>query len=109
MRRYEKMTKEEIIKFFDCDNKECADCPASKQGTIVSDCAIEYLTEEIEMKPRWQTAKTQEDFDKFISEFYKVCESNSSEHFGCTKCRLRGSTITRCYHAYLSELVEVQE
>ena len=114
MKRYEKMEKSEIMEFWvGCSSRKCLECPAHDRRYPVDpawNCAANYLNQNIKMAPRWQTAKTQEDFDKLFDGFKNVCKGTY-----CEDCKYydiwhqTGNSMKDCYHAYLSELVEVQE
>ena len=71
MKRYEKMSKEEIIEFL--TNHICGNCKAYEYCKITNEyCEVvrkNWLNEEIEMKPRWATIQSNEDLDSLFKEF----------------------------------------
>jgi len=109
MKRYEKMSKEEIIDAFSYSFGDCDKCQYHKicngKG-YCSESAKEWLKEEIEIKPRIATINTVEDVNKALKGFYKICNSKS-----CDKCSYSGSSmygsIITCFTKYLCEEVEV--
>ena len=111
-KRYETMTVKDILELLSmCKYRDnCGGCIAEKYTAHESQagCIAKYLNAEIEMKPRWQTAKTQEDFDKLREDFLAYCPKANNKTLNCDSCKYSG-ILSGCYHAYLSELVEVQE
>ena len=92
MKRYEKMTKEEIIevsmKFVDCED----DCPAYDSCLGKADCPTvyaEYMNEEIEMIPRvytFKTAKEAFEYKKNYFVHYDCCKINCNDcKYSCSK------------------------
>lgn len=73
MKRYEKMSKEEIIEVL--LNRECNKCKADKYcDAIYGSCQLtmkEWLNEEIEIKPRWATIKSNEEWEDIYVEWLK--------------------------------------
>lgn len=71
MKRYEKMTKEELIEFL--VNRQCGKCKADEYCDLRSDyCEAvmqNWLNEEVETKPRWATIKSNEDCDRLSDEY----------------------------------------
>lgn len=114
MKMYEKMDNEQMMNLLVrvTEARSCSDCPIKvgkyEYGELCLNCMTEYLGTSVTIKPRWQTAKTQEDFDKLFEEFDKYCEHT----FQCKNCRLNKTPDkgrSDCYHAYMSELVEAPE
>ena len=65
MKRYETMSKEEIVDFFsNCMRGNCENCAGVErplEGTTPrSNCAIGYLNEEVVMVPRFQTIQNKQ-------------------------------------------------
>lgn len=110
MKRYETMSKEKIVKLLtDCNKSAtCKNCPAHGYGIDTTSicCVTRYLNSEVKMVPRWKTAKTQEDMNHLCKEFEKICRNSE-----CSSCFAPGSkkALNQCYHAFLSEPVEVKE
>lgn len=116
MKMYEKlgMSTEDALKWTEeCAKRNCLDCPAYKNAqrpeTIVTNCAPSYLLSEVPEPPkipRWQTARTQEDFDKLYNDFVTACKALDD----CDMCKYKKYIWSAdCYHAYLSEMVEAPE
>ena len=82
MKRYEKMSKEEIINFMG-QEVTCRDCKASSfciGRKVCQVCFKEYLNQEIETKPRWATIKSNEDLDCMYEE-WKTYPFNSFSYW----------------------------
>lgn len=123
MKMYEKlgMSTEDALKWVEeCAKRNCLDCPAYKIAqrteTIVFNCAPNYLLSDVPKLrkiPRWQTAKTQEDFDKLFDGFEKVRKGTCEDCKYYEICNPTEDNIKDCYHAYLhaylSELVDAPE
>ena len=108
MKRYEKMSKEEILNFVKgCLSRSCRECPAQAHFNEPY-CSVEYLMDEIQMIPRWKTVKTQEDLNRIFEEFrVNCCLKYPCDCAGCTYDNDTG--IPDCFYRNLSELIEVQE
>lgn len=114
MKMYEKlgMSTEAALKWVeDCERKSCVDCPAPRKTGYVhsAKCAAAYLLSEVlklRKIPRWTTAKTQEDFERFYTDYMDCCGRQT----GCTSCKYGNRMRTAgCYHAYLTELIDAPE
>lgn len=109
MKRYERMTKEEIIEAFKetdwCDN--CRFTNKSSRNVNCCDVMANYLNEEIKMKivPRWQTIKSDEDLEKMREDF---CSSVCSQR-PCGNCSYAARLVGACFANYLLEEIEVEE
>lgn len=83
MKRYEKMSKEEIMKQYECHKTGCATCLVYKYKGITYDCTeciteiSKLLNEEIEMIPKAYTFKTAEEAHKA---YIELCSLD------CNKC-----------------------
>lgn len=114
MKQYEKlgMDTEAALKWIEeCKERKCLECvayPTMINGSVSSACAAGYLLAEVPEPPkvpRWQTAKTQEDFDKLKDDFAALCK-NTDE---CIYCKYAKFFVTyECYHAFLAELIEAE-
>ena len=110
MKRYEQMTKEEIVELVTkCGRRPCAECPAKcsfMENKDELDGITHYLTAEIQMIPRWQTIKTQEDIEAIQAAFRKMCDSQ-----GCESCKYfeKYVGVGGCVFNYLYELVGAKE
>ena len=110
MKRYEKMSKEEIVDLF---VNGCSKCGA-KEDCIAENCEIncramkkEWLNKDIETKPRWATIKSNEHLEDIQTEFNLFCNKNN-----CDDCRLNNNKSEKgvwlhCYTRWLEEEVEV--
>ena len=114
MKQFEKMgfDTEAALKWVDwCPGRPCNECPAflTKGKKTMRSCAIEYLLSDVPKPPkvpRWTTAKTQGDFEKMFKNFISLCCGQDA----CKYCDYYAhSDGVRCFHAYLYELVDVQE
>lgn len=114
MKQYERlgMDTEAALKWVkECAIRYCRDCPAYETQELRDVCAPKYLLSDVPKPPkvpRWQTAKTQEDFDRLYNSFKQFCAENECMSCKFCKCWKEGMRQTDCYHAYLSELVEVE-
>lgn len=104
MKRYDLMSKEEIIDF---NSKDCEDCPL-RNKCYPGKCKEEkanYLNEEVNIK-RWELIKSTEDIEKLYLEWRHMCEHHFGYNFGCSECSLNNnSTISACFAKYLMEEV----
>lgn len=110
MKMYEKlgMSIEDALKWIsECQHRDCKDCPAVEgpKGSVSALCALLSEVQEPPKVRRWQAAKTQEDFERFYTDFRAFC--NPAD---CASCKYKNDTFTAdCYHDYLSELVDAPE
>lgn len=107
MKRYERMSKEDIISLFGCP---CEDCPLYKSRCGSKPCETlkkEWLKEEIKTKKvcRFTLLKTAEDVDKALKELSNHCD----EQEGCSSCNLGNGDIDICLANYLKEEIEVED
>lgn len=98
MKRYEKMSKEELFeiarRFTDCN-----DCPKEDLCQSIDDCTKmfdAYMNEEVDLIPRAWTFETA---DEAQIEFEKICDGI------CAVCRY-GKRDNHCRFEWLYELVE---
>lgn len=110
MKRYERMTKENIIDLF----KGIDDCCTCMFSNSKNECTLrdkdccegirDYLNEEIKLKTvsRWQAIKSDEDLKKMGAEFNIMCSKES-----CDTCEYNNERI--CFVGYLLEKIEVEE
>lgn len=115
MKRYEKMTKEEVMKLCLAN---CSECELSKNNgnTFCSDnyghgfckdVKQEWLEKEIQTKSRWELCRTDEDFINMINEARSICNS----HALCKDCEFHekcDGVYTTYVIAYGTEKVEVE-
>ena len=104
MKRFEKMSKEEIMEFITkCNTCDCKNCPGANRGTRMG-CLINYLNAKVTLKKRWQTITSNEDVVRLHSEFESFCGNRIS----CVGCPYKGeSSDSDCYDSFLCEEVEV--
>lgn len=108
MKRYERMTKEEIIEVFDrsggcnaCRYK--GDCTGELNSCYKQN--VNYLNKEIKVKTvsRWQIIKSDEDLKKMREDFRKICNGGK-----CDDCFFVGGTVD-CFVGYLNGKIEVED
>ena len=58
--------------------------------------------QDVNYVPRWKTAKTNKDFEKFRKDFDEFCDSDEHD---CDDCPYRSPTRSNCYHRYLTEMI----
>lgn len=120
MKRYERMTKEEIIDFVCLGNWTCDRCGVKKEycdrseSGKCNEIVRNWLNDEVTIKkvPRFILIKTQEDLERAFQEFDYHCRK-----IKCTDCKYSNysngmATTTNwhsCYQRYLAEEVEVEE
>lgn len=124
MKMYEKlgMSTEAALKWVidGVENRPCTTCPAfptkGRDYPTCALCAARFLFSEVPEPPkvpRWQTAKTQEDFDKLFDGFEKVRKGTCEDCKYYEICNPTEDNIKDCYHAYLhaylTELVDAPE
>lgn len=115
MKRYEKMSKEEIIEVL-MPQSSCTKCVASGELCINKvdgrkTCAETihfWLNEEVDTKPRILTVKVAKDVDSLIEKFKHLCHSQKY----CSVCKYRPCNTTavgplECLKNYLKEEIEV--
>lgn len=113
MKQYEKLgfDTESALKWVDgCKTRLCGDCSAREHRPgAPAFCAVSYLLSDVPETPkvpRWKTAKTQEDFERFYTDYMDCCGRQT----GCTSCKYGNRMRTAgCYHAYLTELIDAPE
>ena len=124
--RAETMTQGEIVKLCEkCSIGDCESCPANSiyigdlelhpSRTAYEDrvcCLGRYLMHPVVLVPRWKTAKTSEDFERFRTEFEEWCDSDEPDcddcpYGGLAKTIYPATTIdaANCYHRYLTEMI----
>ena len=112
MRRYEKMSNEELYGFLKhIFSGGCLDCPALSLRPVMETCgtcARRYLEQEIAV-PRWKTVKSQSDMEFVMNEFADFCKCHSSAPHLCKQDCPYYESEEDCAHIWLSELVEVIE
>lgn len=99
MKRYEKMSKKEIIEFYTDNANTSPDFIIKHDGKVVSD----YLYQEIETKPRWATIKS----NKHIDNMYKSWCSNDDDCDSCDEGGPGPLACSDCFLRWLKEEVEV--
>lgn len=112
MKRYERMTKEEIIEAFK-STEWCNTCmfrnsknECTREDKGCCEAMRDYLNEEIKLKTvsRWQVIKSDEDMKKMQQDFREMCRKHK-----CDDCFYAGDGITACFVNYLLEKNEVEE
>lgn len=113
MKRYERMSKEDIIKAYDSIHLGCEKCQARGIefcGNVDCVCAIEkWLSEEIVIKkvPRFQAIKTVEEMKAEGKKLIEFCHGRR-----CGECRIHKDAIitgNNCFALWLCEEIEVEE
>lgn len=114
MKRYEKMSKEEINNAYcSCATSQCSNCVANKycNDTLGRLTCVEriydWLQKETKKVPRYEFIKTQEDLDRLRNEFVSICEKQL-----CSGCKYSSSHSVGnvgCFAAWLKEGIEVEE
>ena len=104
MKRYEKMTKEDIVKMI----FECADGLSDYGETPVAECIRTLgnsLMEEVEMRPRFTLIHTEEDMRDALKNFKTMCRMKTE----CKDCKYAGinESLAECFCAYLLEDIEI--
>lgn len=109
MKRYERMTKEEILDTFLVN---CPDCVLRGIKCREDTCELTkvcYLKEEIKTKivHRYELIKSPEDLEKFRSDWMFMCGNNSD----CDKCKYchAANVSLGCFCAFLNEEIEVED
>lgn len=115
MKRYEKMSKEEMVDFIR-GIKKCSDCPLG--NTVgngfcqkLPDWCLQtvgaYLNEEIELVTRVETINTKEELVEAKNELDKHCKERFGTIDGCRKCEYYNEDeLQGCFINYLAEEVE---
>lgn len=114
MKRYERMTKEEIIEKYKACCGYCRECPLYEiktaeckySGCDCTEAMADYLNEEIKLKTvsRWQTIKSDEDLWKMRQDFHGMCNGTR-----CDDCSYVGCGKVGCFINYLFEKIEVED
>lgn len=112
MKRYERMTKEDIISAYNsvyCDKCLAKNwCNGIKRKFTCRETLTEWLNHEIEIKKvhRYELIKSPEDVSKAYSEFDAFCYGGKR----CESCKfVYFNNRTRCFVQYLNEEIEVEE
>lgn len=134
MKRYEKMSKEEIMDLFvsirkNKFNKLCEDCPfysecdsdltnlftGSSKGWAGSYTCVErtkaWLEKEVNQVRRVSTLKTAEDVKRARKEHTVLCDERHANKNGCDGCKYnvaKEDGFMTCYDYFLAEPVEVE-
>ena len=113
MKRYETMSKEEIMNFFwNCEERNCDHCVAEPpseaiiKGTV---CAYMYLYEDMPeplMVRRYQNICCKQDLDEALGHVRQECDDTNCSV--CKYCRVR-HCMTRRFIDYLCELEPERE
>lgn len=111
MKRYERMSKEEIIEFYR-KTKDCKNCPfVNKSGGCDSPVTCVFALSDYLMQPikkkvhRYELVKSPEDVDKAYSEFNAFCYVNKQ----CGSCKfVHFNKRSMCFAQYLKEEIEVE-
>lgn len=111
MKRYERMTKEDIISLFGCP---CEDCPLYKSRCGTKPCETlkkEWLKEEIKTKKvhRYDLIKSPEDIDRIHKEMYSACAKNGNMCKECAYYDKNDYSSASCFRNFLKEEIEVEE
>ena len=110
-KRYEIMTKEQMLKFVEeCQVRFCNECPAygGYNGTSYIECCVAYLKAEVSkaevtMKKRWQIIKSDKDLMRMREEFWDFCRGKH-----CRECKFGEIKISEdCFVKYLCQEIEV--
>ena len=111
MKRYETMTKEEILAFFEhCKIGRCENCAGKETpGVLRMVCACAYLQEEVPeplMVRRYQNICCKQDLDEALEHVRQECDDTNCSV--CKYCRVR-HCMTRRFIDYLCELEPERE
>lgn len=112
MKRYETMSKEEILEFVaGCETKSCdKDCPANiKKGVLSATCATDYLKEEVPepmMVRRYQNICCKQDLTEMLDVIRARCVEQT-----CNGCAFGSMSYcaTNRFIDYLCELEPERE
>lgn len=116
MKRYERMSREEIISVYNSVlNGDCGECHARNWCNDITTkftCAelmAEWMNKEIKMKKahRYELIKSPEDVDKLQKEFKCACDNS-----GCRRCKYYNDnevTTASCFVNFLKEEIEVED
>ncbi len=112
MKRYETMSKEEILEFMaGCEARNCKDCPAYPQSDgWGGNCAEAYLTEEVPeplMVRRYQNICCKQDMTEMADMIWARCKEQE-----CSECAYYGraySCLVNWFIDYLGELEPERE
>lgn len=90
MKRYETMSKEEIMDFFvECQNMRCEDCAKRSRTTPkITGCARDYLQEEVPeplMVRRYQNICCKQDLVDALNTVHEKCRGSN-----CNLCQYDG-------------------
>lgn len=102
MKRYELMSKEEIMLVLNGWRGGCDHCPMAgdeymcHNNTCLED-AVEYLNEELDLVPRVALINTKEELLEAIKQCREICNETT-----CDDC----PGIIHCFVSYLAEEVE---
>ena len=102
MKRYERMSKEEIIEYIRSSYTSSENPGGITSGKLFA----HYLEQEIQIVPRYMLIKTDEDVDRTANAFARFCDDRDCDN--CKFCKTYGG-IVACFTAYLKDLVEVEE
>lgn len=119
VKRYERMSKEEIVGLFENICGTCDGCPLydeikknckyAKTGFSCNRIAKAYLNEEIKVKkvPRIATINTVDELKEAIKDQHILCRNS-----GCSSCKLgddkRMLGVDACFKAYLAQEIEIE-
>lgn len=112
MKRYEKMSKEEIIDIMGNSFDNCRTCPLLDGeggcGKSWASCGMslrEYLKEEIKTKKvhRYELIKSPEDINKMFDDMSHVCDECE-----CSSCPYGHGDIDICFGNFLKEEIEAE-
>lgn len=117
MKRYERMTKEEIISAYNSvPNGGCGECHArnwcndiTKKHTCV-ETITEWLNKEIKRKKvhRYELIKSPEDIDRLHNEMYSACAENGNKCKECPYYDKNDYSSASCFRNFLKEEIEVE-
>lgn len=111
MKRFENMSKKYIIKLFVAiDDSACSECHVKSICASTNSCneyALEYLQQDIDMKPRISTIDSIEGLEKAFEEYSSFCDE-----MYCTNCKYKHDgeyNTSACFKRFLAEEIEVVE
>lgn len=111
MKRYETMSKEDILKFISdaSERGNCSGCVIAPTCNRIG-CtynAVKYLQQDKNMKPRIATIDSIEGLEKAFEEYRSFCDE-----MYCTNCKYKHDgeyNTSDCFKRFLAEEIEVEE
>ena len=115
MKRYEKMSNEDIVNLLLNPKEQCAKCPVPESECFSldeSECVVNIvrvLKENVEIKPRIATVNTVDELIAMSQEHKANCDEHCKHHM-CSDCKYHVNEeekFSGCFCKYLAEEIEV--